>query len=149
MINPFFVGLLLVAPVASDTQQNNVPRIEPSDCIYKPDDLHKSRCGFLIVPENRHHPQGRSIKLPFIDVESNNPDKSPDPVLYTGGGPGVSSLHPVTSIARRSLLRNRDYIAFEQRGTHFAQPNLECEIAGNATQSAYLGHRSVDDAGLS
>jgi pimeloyl-ACP methyl ester carboxylesterase len=149
MINLLWYGLLLVTPVASDAQQNNVPRIETSDCIYKADDLHKTRCGFLIVPENRHYPQGRSIKLPFIYVESNNPNKSPDPVLYTGGGPGVSSLHPVTSIARRSLLRNRDYIAFEQRGTHFAQPNLECEVAGNATQNAYLGHRSVDDAGLS
>jgi hypothetical protein len=74
------------------------------------------------------------------------PDKSPDPVLYTGGRPGVSSLHPVTSIARRSLLRERDYVAFEQRGSHFAQPNLECGEEGNAIQNAYLEHRSVDDA---
>ena len=149
MINPFLLGLLLVAPIASGAQQNNVPRIEPSDCIYKADDLHKTRCGLLIVPENRHYPEGPTIKLPFIYVESNNPAKSPDPVLYTGGGPGVSSLHPVTSIARRSLLRNRDYIAFEQRGTHFAQPNLECEGEGNAIQNAYLEHRSVEDAALS
>jgi pimeloyl-ACP methyl ester carboxylesterase len=61
----------------------------------------------------------------------------------------VSSLHPVTSIARRSLLRNRDYIAFEQRGTHFAQPNLECEGQGKAIQDAYLEHRSTDKAALS
>ena len=149
MTNLLFFGLLFIAPVASDAQQNNVPRLEPSDCIYKADDLHKTRCGFLIVAENRRHPQGRSIKLPFIYVESNNPNKSPDPVLYTGGGPGVSSLHPVTSIVRRSLLRNRDYIAFEQRGTHFAQPNLECENPRNAIQHAYLEHRSVDDARLS
>ena len=149
MIRLLFLSLLLGEPVASGAQQNHVPRIESSDCIYKADSLHKTRCGFLIVSENRHHPEGRTIKLPFIYVESNNPAKSPDPVLYTGGGPGVSSLHPVTSIARRSLLRNRDYIAFEQRGTHFAQPNLECEGEGNAIQDAYLEHRSVDDAVLS
>jgi pimeloyl-ACP methyl ester carboxylesterase len=149
MLNLLLFGSLLAVSAAVSAQQNNLPRIEPSDCIYKADDLHKTRCGFLIVPENRHHPQGRSIKLPFIYVESNNPNKSPDPVLYTGGGPGVSSLHPVTSIARRSLLRNRDYIAFEQRGTHFAQPNLECKAEGDATQNAYLEHRSVDDAKLS
>ncbi len=149
MIRPFFLSLLLMAPVASGAEQGNVARIESSDCIYKADSLHKTHCGFLIVPENRHHPLGRTIKLPFIYVESNNPAKSPDPVLYTGGGPGVSSLHPVTSIARRSLLRNRDYIAFEQRGTHFAQPNLECEGEGKAIQEAYLEHRSVDDAVLS
>jgi len=138
-----------MVPVASGALQNNVPRIEPSECIYKADSLHKTRCGFLIVPENRHDLHGRTVKLPFIYVESNNPDKSPDPVLYTGGGPGVSSLHSVTSIARRSLLRNRDYIAFEQRGTRFAQPNLECEGEENAIQNAYLEHRSVDDAVLS
>jgi pimeloyl-ACP methyl ester carboxylesterase len=149
MIRLLFLGLLLVAPVVSGAQENNVPRIEPSDCTYKADSLYKTRCGLLIVPENRHRPQGQMIKLPFIYVESNNPDKSLDPVLYTGGGPGVSSLHPVTSIARRSLLRSRDYIAFEQRGTHFAQPNLECEGAGKATQNAYLEHRSIDDAVLS
>lgn len=148
MIRPFLLSLLLVAPVASVAQQGNVPRIESSDCIYKADDLHKTRCGFLIVPENRGRPEGRTIRLPFIYVESNNPGKSPDPVLYTGGGPGVSSLHPVTSIARRSLIRNRDYIAFEQRGTHFAQPNLECEGEGKATQDAYFEHRPIDDAVL-
>ena len=149
MIRLLLLGLLLVVPAASGAQQNNAPRIEPSDCIYKADSLHKTRCGFLIVPENRHQQHGRTIKLPFIYVESNNPDKSTDPVLYTGGGPGVSSLHPVTSITRRSLLRNRDYIAFEQRGTHFAQPNLECDGEGKAIQDAYLEHRSTDDAALS
>lgn len=143
-----FLLLLLVAPLVSLAQRGNVPRIESSDCIYRADSAHKTNCGYLVVPENRHNPEGRLIKLPFIYVESNNPAKSPDPVLYTAGGPGVSSLHPVTSIARRSLLRDRDYIAFEQRGTHFALPNLECEGAGQAVQQAYLNHRPIEDAVL-
>jgi pimeloyl-ACP methyl ester carboxylesterase len=138
-----------MASVACGAQQGNVPRIESSDCIYQADSLHQTHCGFLVVPESRDHPGGRTIRLPFIYVESNNPAKSPDPVLYTGGGPGVSSLHAVTSIARRSLLRNRDYIAFEQRGTHLAQPSLECEGEGNASQEAYLEHRPIDEAVLS
>ncbi len=149
MIRPILLFFLVVVFVAAGAQQDSAPRIEPSGCIYNADSLHKTRCGYLVVPENRHHPQGRIIKLPFIYVESNRRNKSPDPVLYTGGGPGVSSLHPVTSIARRSLLRNRDYIAFEQRGTHFAQPNLECDGEGTAIQEAYLKHRSIDDAVLS
>ena len=148
MIRALLFSFLLVAPLASDAQQQNVPRIEPSDCIYKADSAHKTTCGYLVVPENRHKSESKTIKLPFIYVASNNPAKSPDPVLYTGGGPGVSSLHPVTSIARRSLLRNRDYIAFEQRGTHFAQPNLECEGEGQTVQEAYINHRSIDDAVL-
>lgn len=143
-----FLLLLLVAPRMSAAQQDNVPRIETSDYIYSADSANKTHCGYLVVPENRHNPHGRVIKLPFIYVESNNPAKKPDPVLYTGGGPGVSSLHPVTSIGRRSLLRDRDYIAFEQRGTHFALPNLECEGAGQAVQQAYVDHRPIDDAVL-
>ncbi|MGA8937589.1 MAG: alpha/beta fold hydrolase [Acidobacteriaceae bacterium] len=140
--------LLLVAPAAYAAQTLAIPRIEASPCIYQPGGAYKTHCGYLIVPENRHHPHGRLIKLPFIYVESNNPAKSPYPVLFTGGGPGLSSLHPVTSIARRSLLQNRDYITFEQRGTHFAIPNLDCDGAGHAIQQAYLDHRSKDDAVL-
>jgi len=138
---PFLLASLTLA-----AQRKTVPRIEPSDCIYQPDGSHKTRCGYLVVAENRSRPQDSTIKLPFIYVESNNPAKHPDPVLFTGGGPGLSSLHPVTSIDRRALLRNRDYIAFEQRGTHFAQPNLECEGLGESIQHAYLEHASVDEA---
>lgn len=140
--------LFLFLPLISGAQQKSVPRVEPSDCFFTADSSHKTRCGYLVVPENREKPQGTSIKLPFIYVESNNPAKRSDPVLYTGGGPGVSSLHPVTSIARRSLLRERDYIAFEQRGTHYALPSLECEGLGEAVQNAYLGHRPVEEVVL-
>ena len=140
--------IALVTPLVSGAQVEYAPRVESGDCIYKADSAHKTTCGYLVVPENRQNPQGRVVKLPFIYVESNNPAKKPDPVLYTGGGPGVSSLHPVTSISRRSLLRDRDYIAFEQRGTHFAVPNLECEGSGQAVQQAYLDHRSIQDAVL-
>jgi len=140
--------LFLLAPPPTDGQQTNAPYIENSDCIFTADSGHKTHGGYLVVPENRERPRGRSIKLPFIYVESNNPLKHSDPVLYTAGGPGVSSLHPVTSIARRSLLRDRDYIAFEQRGTHFALPCLECEGLGEAVQQAYLAHRPVEEAVL-
>jgi pimeloyl-ACP methyl ester carboxylesterase len=139
--------LLLAAAVLRASAQT-LPRIEESACIYSPDGVHKTRCGYLLVPEDRKHPNSSVIKLPFVYVESNNPNRSPDPVLYTGGGPGVSSLHPVTSIDRRSLLRDRDYIAFEQRGAHFAIPNLECVGPGSAVQQAYLDHRTTDAAVL-
>lgn len=138
----------LLAPLASRAQQKPVPRIEPGACIYQPDGSHKTRCGYLVVAENRSHPQRATLKLPFIYVESNNPARRPDPVLFSGGGPGLSSLHPVTSIDRRALLHDRDYIAFEQRGTHFAKPNLECDGLGEAIQTAYRKHASVDKAVL-
>src|SRR5258707_4492297 len=134
--------LVVLPAVVSRAQRADVPRLESSECIYKADGAVKTHCGYLVVPENRLHPQGQIIKLPFIYVESNNPAKKPDHALYTGGGPCVSSLHPVTSIARRSLLQDRDYIAFEQRGTHYASPEPRMQWLG-ASGSRGLSKSSV------
>jgi len=137
---------MMAVGIAQAQQTGSVPRIEPCDCAFKADTGFKTQCGYLVVPENRKKPYGKQIKLPFIKVESNNPNKHSDPVLYTGGGPGVSSLHPVTVIARRSETRDRDYIAFEQRGTHYAKPCLDCDSVGFAVQQAYIQHQPVDQA---
>jgi pimeloyl-ACP methyl ester carboxylesterase len=142
------VALTLCAANGVRGWGQSLPRIEPGACMYQPGGGHRTHCGYLVVAENRRRPGGRVVKLPFIYVESNNPQKKADPVLFTGGGPGLSSLHPVTSIDRRALLGERDYIAFEQRGTHFAVPNLECEGAGEGVQRAYVEHGSVDGAVL-
>jgi hypothetical protein len=100
------------------------PKIEPCECIFKADSSLKTRCAYLIVPENRSKPKGKTIKLPFIYVESSNLNKQKDPVLYTSGGPGASSLSSVRFTHYRQFIKNRDYIAFEQRGTTYAQPCL-------------------------
>src|SRR5882672_6458168 len=83
------------------------PRIEPCDCAFKSDSGLKTNCAYLIVPENRNKPAGKTIKLPFIYVESPNPNKKKDPVLYTGGGPGSSSLGIVRNVQRRTLIKDR------------------------------------------
>src|ERR1700744_2008652 len=121
------VFFILFQQTSSAQQKGYTPKIEPCDCAFKADTSLKTRCAYLIVPENRSKPNGKTIKLPFIYVESNNPNKHSDPVLFATGGPGGSSLHSVTGIHRRSLLKNRDYIAFEQRGTQFALPCLKCD----------------------
>jgi len=60
--------------ISSAQQKTYNPKIEPCDCIFKNDSL-KTRCAYLIVPENRNKPTGKTIKLPFIIVESCNPNK--------------------------------------------------------------------------
>src|ERR1700754_1268723 len=90
--------LAIVSQVASaQSKQTYTPKIEPCECAFKNDSL-KTRCAYLIVSENRSKPNGKTIKLPFIYVESSNPNKHKDPVLYTAGGPGASSLRGVTFI---------------------------------------------------
>jgi pimeloyl-ACP methyl ester carboxylesterase len=120
------------------------PKIETCACAFKADSNYKERCAYLIVPENRNRPKGTTIKLPFIVVESNNPSKHPDPVLYTAGGPGASSLGGVRNIQRRAFFKDRDYIAFEQRGTYFAQPCLSCDGIGEVIKEAYRKNLPLD-----
>src|ERR1700754_3475497 len=112
------------------------PKIEPCACVFKSDSL-KTKCAYLIVPENRNKPDGKTIKLPFIYVESKNPDKHKDPVLYTAGGPGASSLSGVRFIHNRAFIKERDYIAFEQRGTYNAKPWLNCSEVPEAIKESY------------
>ncbi|HVW15284.1 MAG TPA: alpha/beta fold hydrolase [Mucilaginibacter sp.] len=118
-------------------QKRYTPKIEPCACAFKADSSLKTRCAYLVVPENRNKPDGKTIKLPFIYVESNNPNKHKDPVLYTAGGPGASSLGGVRFIHRRQFFKDRDYIAFEQRGTWFAQPRLDCFEVADAIKESY------------
>lgn len=131
------MAVIVFATAALAQSKGYTPKIEPCACPYKADSSLKTTCAYLIVPENRKKPAGKTIKLPFIYVESNNPNKRKDPVLYTTGGPGGSSLSPVRNTHRRSLIKNRDYIAFEQRGTQYALPCLQCDEINENTKIAY------------
>jgi pimeloyl-ACP methyl ester carboxylesterase len=110
-----------------------------SDSIFqnKIDSSFKTQCGYLIVPENRNNAASKNIKLPFIIVKSKNPNKKNDPVLFTSGGPGNSSLGWANGITKSTLLLDRDCIAFEQRGTRFAVPYLRRFDLDNAIREAY------------
>jgi len=122
---------------ASAQQKGYTPKIEPCECAFKADSSLKTRCAYLIVPENRSKLNRKTIKLPFIYVESKNPNKHKDPVLYTAGGPGASSLGGVRFIHERAFIKDRDYIAFEQRGTYNAKPWLNCDEVPEAIKESY------------
>jgi pimeloyl-ACP methyl ester carboxylesterase len=136
--------IVLAGQITSAQKQSYAPKIEPSGCAFKADSGLKTRCAYLIVPENRNKPNGKTIKLPFIYVESKNPNKHKDPVLYTAGGPGASSLGGVRFIHKRAFFKDRDYIAFEQRGTTFAQPSLSCDSMGETIKQAYRENLPLD-----
>jgi pimeloyl-ACP methyl ester carboxylesterase len=128
--------ITLCLQIANAQRTSYIPRVESCECAFKSDSL-KTRCAYLVVPENRTKPYGRSIKLPFIIVESNDLHKRPDPVLYTAGGPGASSLAGVKFIHERQFIKNRDYIAFEQRGTWNALPRLNCFEVSEMLKESY------------
>ena len=99
----------------------------PAECpIAVPDSLEVT-CGELVVPENHDEPGARQVRLPYIILRSRNTDPAPDPVVFTAGGPGFSSLDSVWRFAESHLLDDRDVIVFEQRGNRHAEPALMCD----------------------
>lgn len=124
-----FPGILTIClfALACVSAQNAIPRFEPSPCaIPVPETEKHVECGFLVVAENRAKNNGKTIKLPIVILKTESPNPKPDPVLKSLGGPGASSLKMIRARRASPWLKDRDYIIFEQRGTKFAQPALEC-----------------------
>jgi pimeloyl-ACP methyl ester carboxylesterase len=129
----YIVVILLAVSIVSGqteskiTERNRVPRFEDSNCPVPIPGGVKAVCGTLFVRENRQKPAGRVIKLPLIIIKSTAPNPAPDPLVYTGGGPGASSLGRARSAGNLvPFTKERDFIIFEQRGTRFAEPSLQC-----------------------
>lgn len=124
----FFLGFLIIAFFFTQgfAQSNKkVPRFEKSECAVPVPQSERAECGYLIVKEKRAARNNKTIQLPIIILKSENPTKN-DPVLRTFGGPGASSLRLVGSRRFSPWLKNRDLIIFEQRGTKYAKPALDC-----------------------
>ncbi|ADB38173.1 alpha/beta fold hydrolase [Spirosoma linguale] len=138
------VGVLLSLLQMAQAQPGRVRKLEPCPCAVQVDSSFRTRCAYLIVPENRKKATEKTIKLPFMVVESKNPGKRKDPLLFTAGGPGSSSLGWSRGAAKSSIIENRDCIAFEQRGTHFAIPNLWSDELSNTIKEAYRKNLNKD-----
>jgi pimeloyl-ACP methyl ester carboxylesterase len=82
--------------------------------------------GYLEVLENRNKPTGKKIKLPVYIFKSRSKNPSPDPVIYTVGGPGYTSMRASQYMKYYKYLDDRDFILFEQRGTQYSIPSLDC-----------------------
>jgi len=119
--------------VSAFAQANQaIPRFEKSDCAVPVPKGERVECGYLVARENRTVKNSPSIRLPIIILKSDNANPLPDPVLRTLGGPGGSSLRMVGGRRFSPWLKNRDVIIFEQRGTKYAQPALECPEVSEA-----------------
>lgn len=128
--------ILFIFIATTIAQNKAVPRFDTADCAVPVPAGEKVVCGFLTVPENRSKRRGKTIRLPIVILKSDAPAPKPDPVLRTLGGPGVTSLKMINSRRYSPWLKERDMIIFEQRGTKFSQPSLECPEVNETTISA-------------
>ena len=101
-------------PVSGDTFKLDKNVAESSDC------------GYVSVPVVHENPNGPTIKLAVVRIRSIGADPAPDPLFMEQGGPGGSSIDYFTSEIAKLLpiLKTRDVVLVEQRGTHHSAPYL-------------------------
>ena len=82
------------------------------------------------MPEDRSHPDGRLIDVRIARIAASAKRAKPDPVVMLAGGPGQSALEafPQVAAAFHGVLRDRDVILVDQRGTGQSHP-LDCPEA--------------------
>ncbi|HEY1654707.1 MAG TPA: hypothetical protein VGF86_06315, partial [Candidatus Tumulicola sp.] len=122
------VASLVMALVARAAPPEIVPRYDPAPCakIQGVDWLDHASCGYLIVPEDRRTPNGRTIRLMVAKYSAPSSEKRPDPILYLEGGPGDIAPLEIDEIIRANFLRDRDIWVVSQRGTWSSKPALIC-----------------------
>jgi len=94
------LALLLASPVVARAAQAaegtaTVPRFEPASCpkLQGAEALAEASCGYLVVPEDRSRPSGRTIRLMVAKYPAHSSEKRADPVVYLAGGPVTSPPH--------------------------------------------------------
>lgn len=104
-------------------------RFVPGLCPVPPSpipELSTARCGQLIVPEDRRHPNNRTISLSVAIIPSKSPSPKPDPIVWLAGGPGDDAIAEIPMALAGDLNADRNVIFMAQRGTSTAQPFLTC-----------------------
>jgi pimeloyl-ACP methyl ester carboxylesterase len=120
------------SPIASFTPLAIIsyqPIFESTPCSFPVPSGYNPECGYLVVPENRTRPDTPFIRLHVAVFRNRLGYTVPDSVVHLAGGPGSSSLNVAGYMFDQGLdaiLDQRDFILFDQRGTGYSQPRLDC-----------------------
>jgi len=87
----------------------------------------RAKCGWFEVWENRTIESGRRIKLHVMLIPATKAIAKPDPVFMLAGGPGQAATEAYPALLYRldELVKERDIILVDQRGTGLSNP-LDC-----------------------
>ncbi len=84
-------------------------------------------CGYVVVPERHANPDGPTIRIPVAVRRATEPDAHPDPLFLAQGGPGGDAFEVYSLLAPNTdIAASRDIVVFNQRGTPYATPDLDC-----------------------
>lgn len=126
---PICLTLLLLISSICFGQFNNVyePTFKKSEkTTHKIDKKQAYTFGFLSVPENRKKFNSKTIQIPVYIFKSRSTHPQKDPIIYTVGGPGSTTMPSAQYMNYYKYLDDRDVILIEQRGNLYAKPHLDC-----------------------
>jgi pimeloyl-ACP methyl ester carboxylesterase len=92
----------------------------------------QSDCGYVMAPEQHALPKGRTIQLAVVRIRSTSKSPAADPLFVEQGGPGDSTIGVIVNWAvptlpeLQAVLRSRDLVFVEERGTRYSKPFLSC-----------------------
>src|SRR5262245_33286505 len=122
---------------------------EPAPCDFPVPRGYAPECGYLIVPENRARQDSRLIRLHVAIFRNRAGIQNLDPVLKISGGPGSSGLNTagyLLGTGMDAVLETHDFIAFDQRGTGYSRPRLDCPERIEITPAVLGGRLSAEES---
>lgn len=135
----FAVSILLLIGCKSEEKALFQPVFKVSEeTTHKIREGQKYTFGYLEVPEDRSNPSSKTIELPVYIFSSRSDRPKKDPIIYTVGGPGSSTMRSAQYMNTYTYLDDRDFILIEQRGTQYAKPHLDCPRWAKAVYEANL-----------
>jgi pimeloyl-ACP methyl ester carboxylesterase len=106
-------------------------------------------CGYLTVPQDRSKADGKTLRLHVAVFKSKSANPAPDPVVYLEGGPGGHALENIADSFQERFapfLTDRDFIMFDQRGTGYSEPVLDCQELVDAAYQKLDQNLSTDES---
>ncbi len=132
---PILGSLLLAAavgaapPVSAETAPKSAPTksapsLELTPCTIEGVSI-PVRCGRYEVFEHREAKSGRKIALKVVVLPATGPNPAPDPIVFFAGGPGEGVTDYAPGVARSGMVKKRDVVLVDVRGTGGSNP-LTC-----------------------
>ena len=141
----FFGLLLLVLPISIQqplsAQTDTTPVFEPAPCHVNFPAGADVACGMVIVPQDRAHPDERTLRLAVAVFKAHRNNPVADPLIFLDGGPGARTLDSYAGGLGSFLLpinRQRDIILFDYRGIGHSDPALTCPESLEATGDEWV-----------
>jgi pimeloyl-ACP methyl ester carboxylesterase len=111
----------------------------------------RSDCGYVTAPEEHAKPNGRTIQLAVVRIRSTGKGTAPDPLFVEQGGPGDSTIGVLVDQVfpalpeLKAVLRGRDLVFVEERGTRYSKPFLSCPEYDAKNIAIAKGERAYTD----